>query len=169
METTRADVQSKGPFHQELSEADKEIIRRVEKIAKDKKLSMAQVSFLCTPPYHQFISKFADNIWCRTGCAQKVTAPLVGISKAERLQELVDVIKNGTKLSDEGKRSPSPCRTQADSELKKSSIWKSHTSQNRCSDMLERKCRRCRSKACTQKSACLLLCMLFYPPNLPSH
>jgi len=81
METTRADVQSKGPFHQELSEADKEIIRRVEKIAKDKKLSMAQVSFL----------------WC----AQKVTAPLVGISKAERLQEFVDVIKNGTKLTDE--------------------------------------------------------------------
>jgi len=81
METTRADVQSKGPFHQELSEADKEIIRRVEKVAKDKQLSMAQVAYL----------------WA----AGKVTAPLIGISKVERLQEFVDVIKMGTKLSDE--------------------------------------------------------------------
>jgi aryl-alcohol dehydrogenase-like predicted oxidoreductase len=71
--TTRAE-QIKDKMESHANDlADIEIINRVESLAKEKKCSMAQVAFA----------------WS----ASKVTAPIVGISKVERLQEFVDAVK----------------------------------------------------------------------------
>lgn len=71
MEGSRANV-NKEKLDRLHSTADQEIIERVEEVAKARGLSMAQVAFM----------------WC----ADEVTAPIVGISKTERLKEYLGVI-----------------------------------------------------------------------------
>jgi aryl-alcohol dehydrogenase-like predicted oxidoreductase len=71
--TTRAE-QIKDKMEDHANDpANIEIINRVESVAKDKGWTMAQVAFA----------------WS----ASKVTAPIVGISKVDRLQEFVDAVE----------------------------------------------------------------------------
>lgn len=69
MDTRRAEVTSKSPFHFDLSDADQAVISRVEELAKKKNVSMSQVAMA----------------WTR----EKGTIPIVGISKLDRLEEAV--------------------------------------------------------------------------------
>jgi aryl-alcohol dehydrogenase-like predicted oxidoreductase len=70
-ETSRA--QTKGPtFISGLTPADEEIVKRVEKVAKDKKWSMAQVAY----------------VWAK----EQGTLPILGLSKVERIDEMVEAV-----------------------------------------------------------------------------
>jgi len=77
--TSRGESQAKGPFNDPLSDTDKEIIKRVEKISKDKGCTMSQVALA----------------WS----FKHATAPIVGISKSERIDEAVGALR--VKLTDE--------------------------------------------------------------------
>jgi len=68
-ETTRSESSKKTPFHHELTDADKEILKRVEKLAKEKGWKMAQVALA----------------WSNA----KVTSPIVGYSSVERIDESI--------------------------------------------------------------------------------
>jgi aryl-alcohol dehydrogenase-like predicted oxidoreductase len=67
--TTRAESGKKGPFAIKLSDWEKEIINRVEEVAKKKDWKMAQVAL--------------------TWAGSKVTSPIVGLSSAQRVNESV--------------------------------------------------------------------------------
>jgi aryl-alcohol dehydrogenase-like predicted oxidoreductase len=65
--TTRAQANKNTVFDKPLSEADKTIIRRVEELAKKKGWTMTQVALA----------------WIN----MKVSSPIVGMSKVERVEE----------------------------------------------------------------------------------
>lgn len=72
MATTRAEFDNdKLQKHRDRT-ADSEIINRVEEVAKNRGWTMAQVAFA----------------WCK----EEVTAPIVGVSSLERLQDYIDGI-----------------------------------------------------------------------------
>jgi aryl-alcohol dehydrogenase-like predicted oxidoreductase len=76
-QTTRTQSVS-GAYRADKSDEDKEIIRRVEEVAKKREKSMAQVALA----------------WAESKC----TSPIVGISSVKRLEEN---ILGGWKLSEE--------------------------------------------------------------------
>ncbi|TFK81606.1 hypothetical protein K466DRAFT_667017 [Polyporus arcularius HHB13444] len=71
--TDRAKALFGSPFEKKLRESDIQILRRVEELAHKKGWSMSQVALA----------------WI----AAKVTSPIVGVNKMERLQELYEVQK----------------------------------------------------------------------------
>lgn len=67
--TARAALAKGTPWEQRLSAADTAIVGRVEELAKKKGWSMSQVAL----------------VWA----ASKVTAPIVGVSSVERLEQAI--------------------------------------------------------------------------------
>ncbi|KAH0584704.1 hypothetical protein H2248_010232 [Termitomyces sp. 'cryptogamus'] len=76
--TTRSDSTKNTPFYNEITSADREIVRRVAEIAKKKGVKQGQVALA----------------WVQV----KVASPIVGVSSVERLKE---AITTGIELNEE--------------------------------------------------------------------